>query len=212
MAVFPGRGSIWWTSCGAPSEEPGSEPEPRHQVFGRRRGRALRAGQKVLISELLPRLAINLPATGHLDTNALFGNARPAIWLEIGFGGGEHLAQLAEQHPQAGFIGCEVFENGIVKLLARIERRRLENIRIFADDARFVMAALPPASIGRVFILFPDPWPKRGSTSAGSCRARPSTAWLKSWLTVPNCAWRPMTVTISAGFSNALPLTPPSNG
>ena len=110
---------------------------------------------------MLPRLAINLPATGHLDTNALFGNARPAIWLEIGFGGGEHLAQLAEQHPQAGFIGCEVFENGIVKLLARIERRRLENIRIFADDARFVMAALPPASIGRVFILFPDPWPKR---------------------------------------------------
>jgi tRNA (guanine-N7-)-methyltransferase len=110
---------------------------------------------------LLPRLAINLPASGHLDTDALFGTARSAIWLEIGFGGGEHVAQLAEQHPQTGFIGCEVFENGIVKLLAQIERRRLDNIRIFADNARLIMAALPPSSVDRVFILFPDPWPKR---------------------------------------------------
>ena len=110
---------------------------------------------------MLPRLAINLPPSGHLDIAALFGTARPSIWLEIGFGGGEHLAQLAEQHPQIGFIGCEVFENGIVKLLAQIELRRLGNIRIFADDARLIMAALPPAAVDRVFILFPDPWPKR---------------------------------------------------
>ncbi len=110
---------------------------------------------------MLPRLAINVPASGYLDIAALFGNARPSIWLEIGFGGGEHLAQLAEQHPQTGFIGCEVFENGIVKLLAQIERRRLGNIRIFPDDARLIMAAMPPASVNRVFILFPDPWPKR---------------------------------------------------
>ncbi|HEX4614437.1 MAG TPA: tRNA (guanosine(46)-N7)-methyltransferase TrmB [Stellaceae bacterium] len=110
---------------------------------------------------MLPRLAINLPPSGRLDIAALFGNARRSVWLEIGFGGGEHLAQLAEQHPQIGFVGCEVFENGIVKLLAQIEQRRLINIRIFADDARLMMTALPPASIGRVFILFPDPWPKR---------------------------------------------------
>jgi tRNA (guanine-N7-)-methyltransferase len=110
---------------------------------------------------LLPRLAINLPPSGHLDIAALFGNAQSSIWLEIGFGGGEHLAQMAEQHPQTGFIGCDVFENGIVKLLAQIERRRLENIRILADDARLLMAALPRAAVDRVFILFPDPWPKR---------------------------------------------------
>ncbi|MGA7261196.1 MAG: tRNA (guanosine(46)-N7)-methyltransferase TrmB [Stellaceae bacterium] len=110
---------------------------------------------------MLPRLAIHVPASGYLDIAALFGTARSSIWLEIGFGGGEHLAQLAEQHPQTGFIGCEMFENGIVKLLAQIERRRLDNVRIFADAARLMMAALPPASIGRVFILFPDPWPKR---------------------------------------------------
>jgi tRNA (guanine-N7-)-methyltransferase len=140
---------------------PGCKPQRRHQVFGRRRGRPLRPGQKSLIDELLPRLAINLPASGHLDIAALFGNARPSIWLEIGFGGGEHLAQLAEQYPQTGFIGCEVFENGIVKLLGQIERRRLDNIRIFADDARLIMGTLSPASVDRAFILFPDPWPKR---------------------------------------------------
>ncbi len=140
---------------------PGCEPARRHQVFGRRRGRALRPGQKTFVNELLPRLAINVPASGQLDIAALFGTPRPSIWLEIGFGGGEHLAQLAEQHPQTRFIGCEVFEHGIVKLLAQIERRRLGNIRIFADDARSMIAALPPTSVDRVFILFPDPWPKR---------------------------------------------------
>jgi tRNA (guanine-N7-)-methyltransferase len=121
----------------------------------------LRPGQKARIDGLLPRLAISVPESGRLDTNALFGTTWPSIWLEIGFGGGEHLAQLAERHPQIGFIGCEVFENGIVKLLAQIEQRRLNNIRIFVDDARLIIAALPPASIDRVFILFPDPWPKR---------------------------------------------------
>src|SRR5205085_2441670 len=130
---------------------PGSAPEPRHQVFGRRRGRALRAAQRALATELLPQLAIKLPPSGRLDIAALFDNARSSIWLEIGFGGGEHLAQMAEQHPQIGFIGCEVFENGMVKLLAQIEQRRLANIRIFADDARLMMAALPPASVDRVF-------------------------------------------------------------
>ena len=81
--------------------------------------------------------------------------------MEIGFGGGEHLAAQAAANPEIGLIGCEIFENGIAKLLARIERGRLENIRIFPDDARLLIPALPPASINRVFILFPDPWPKR---------------------------------------------------
>lgn len=67
----------------------------------------------------------------------------------------------AETHPQIGLLGCEIFENGIAKLLARIERRHLGNIRIFPDDARLLIGALPRASIDRVFILFPDPWPKR---------------------------------------------------
>jgi tRNA (guanine-N7-)-methyltransferase len=113
-----------------------------------------------LIEDLLPQFAVRLPSSGRLDSKALFGAGRCSTWLEIGFGGGEHLARQAENHPETGLIGCEVFENGIVKLLAQIEQRRLGNIRIFNDDARLLVAALPPASIERVFILFPDPWPK----------------------------------------------------
>ena len=130
-------------------------------LFGRRRGRALRTGQRALIAELLPQLAVSVPASGCIDPDALFGPERRPIWLEIGFGGGEHLAHQAERHRAIGFIGCEIFESGIVKLLSQIEHRRLDNVRICADDARLLMAALPPASIDRVFILFPDPWPKR---------------------------------------------------
>jgi tRNA (guanine-N7-)-methyltransferase len=110
---------------------------------------------------LLPQLRVTIPASGRLDPAALFVAARVSIWLEIGFGGGEHLAAQAERHPEIGFIGSEVFENGIVKLLSEVERRHLANVRVFADDARLLLPALPPASIARVFMLFPDPWPKR---------------------------------------------------
>jgi tRNA (guanine-N7-)-methyltransferase len=109
---------------------------------------------------LLPQLAVEIPACGRLDPRPLFGVAARPIWLEIGFGGGEHLARQAEQHCDIGFLGAEVFENGIARLLAEIDRRRLANIRLFADDARLLLAALPHSSVARVFILFPDPWPK----------------------------------------------------
>ena len=86
--------------------------------------------------------------------------SRRALRLEIGFGGGEHLAAQAEAHPDTAFIGCEPFVNGVAKLLSRIEARGLANIRIHMDDARHLVAALPEASVERVDILFPDPWPK----------------------------------------------------
>jgi tRNA (guanine-N7-)-methyltransferase len=136
-----------------------AERSPLH--FGRRRGRALRPGQKALIRDFLPQIALTIPVSGEFDPGGLFDARAGPIWVEIGFGGGEHLADQAERHPETGLIGCEVFENGIAKLLARIKRGRIENIRIFADDGRLLIAALPPASIDRVFILFPDPWPKR---------------------------------------------------
>lgn len=138
-----------------------SDPELRRpRLFGRRRGRALRAGQQAFLTELLPEIAVRLPASGYLDPGALFVPARRTIWLEIGFGGGEHLALQAQRHSEVGLIGCEVFENGVVKLLAQIARHGIDNIRVFADDARLLIASLPRASIDRVFILFPDPWPK----------------------------------------------------
>jgi tRNA (guanine-N7-)-methyltransferase len=134
--------------------------QPNEQFYGRRRGRPLRAGQAERRAALLPRLSIALPQTGPLDPVTLFAAPFREIWLEIGFGGGEHLAEQAEHHPKIGFIGCEVFENGVAKLIGEIERRHLTNIRLHADDARALLAALLPRSIGRVFILFPDPWPK----------------------------------------------------
>jgi tRNA (guanine-N7-)-methyltransferase len=135
-------------------------PPERQLVYGRRRGRPLRPGQKKLVAELLPQLAFTRPASGVLDPRALLGEPARPTWLEIGFGGGEHLAFQAERHPEVGLIGCEVFENGIARLLAAVERRRLDNVRLFVDDARRLLAALPRAAIDRVFILFPDPWPK----------------------------------------------------
>jgi tRNA (guanine-N7-)-methyltransferase len=121
----------------------------------------LRQGRRLLAASLLPRIAVTPPDAGPLDPKTLFpAPPPPAVWLEIGFGAGEHLAHQAEQHPEIGFIGCEVFENGIARLLGDIAHRELANIRIFADDARLLLDCLMPASIGRVFILFPDPWPK----------------------------------------------------
>lgn len=134
--------------------------ELRRRLYGRRRGRALRQGQRALIETLLPSLRFALPAVGRLDPVRLFPSRPREIWLEAGFGAGEHLAWQAETHPEHGCIGCEVFEPGIAHLLAEISRRRLDNIRVFPDDARLLVANLTPQSLGRVFILFPDPWPK----------------------------------------------------
>jgi tRNA (guanine-N7-)-methyltransferase len=133
----------------------------RQLIFGRRRGRRLRSMQKVRIGELLPRFVLTIPRSGLLEPGAAFIAPKRPVWLEIGFGGGEHLAAQAECHPEISLIGCEVFQPGIAKLLAHMELRHLDNIRIFTEDARLLIAALPPSSIDRVFIMFPDPWPKR---------------------------------------------------
>jgi tRNA (guanine-N7-)-methyltransferase len=120
----------------------------------------LREGRRQVRDALLPQLEFTLPERGLLDPPRLFDVQREAVWLEIGFGAGEHLAAQAEAHPDIGFIGCEVFENGVARLLGDITRGGLDNIRIFPDDARLLLDRLGPASIGRTFILFPDPWPK----------------------------------------------------
>ena len=132
----------------------------QRRVYGRRRGRALRAGQRALFESLLPMLRVALPEHGRLDPKRLFGAAIDEIWLEIGFGGGEHLVFQAETYPRCGLIGSEVFEPGVAKLLAEIDARKLRNVRLFVDDARLLIAALVPQSVARAFILFPDPWPK----------------------------------------------------
>ena len=136
-----------------------TEARPRI-LYGRRRGKKLRAGQEALLDTLLPQLLIALPAAPQqIDPAALFGPVRE-VWLEVGFGAGEHLVWQAEQHPDIGLIGCEPYLNGVAKCLAHIERTGVRNVRFLTDDARLVMAALPERSLARVFVLFPDPWPK----------------------------------------------------
>lgn len=134
---------------------------PPRCLYGRRRGRPLREGRRRLAASLLPQLVIALPQAAPLDPTTLFPAPMAAVWLEIGFGGGEHLAEQAERYPDIGFIGCEVFESGVARLVGEIARRGLANIRILAEDARLLLDCLTPGSIGRAFILFPDPWPKR---------------------------------------------------
>jgi len=151
------------------------EEARRRTLHGRRRGKKLRAGQQSLLDTLLPRLAVALPAepivtpdnevaesSAKIDLAQAFGGTLPAegVWLEVGFGAGEHLVWQAEHHPSVGLIGCEPYVNGVAKCLAHIERTGVSNIRLFTDDARFVMQALPPQSLSRAFVLFPDPWPK----------------------------------------------------
>lgn len=129
--------------------------------FGRRRGRKLRAGRAALLDTLLPQLAVALPDGDALvDPRTLFATPPQAVWLEIGFGGGEHLAWQAERNPAVGLIGCEPYENGVVALLGHMRDRGLSNIRIWSDDARPLLDRLAPASVARAFVLFPDPWPK----------------------------------------------------
>lgn len=137
-----------------------TEQKKERTLYGRRRGKKLRAGQEALLETLLPRLLVEVPPEPlKIDLAALFGGERD-VWLEVGFGAGEHLVWQAEHHPAVGLIGCEPYVNGVAKCLAHIERTGVSNVRLFTDDARLVMAALPAQSLGRAFVLFPDPWPK----------------------------------------------------
>ncbi len=129
-------------------------------LYGRRQDKPLRARPARLMQELLPRVAIADPSHGPIAPQALFPGSRD-VWLEVGTGGGEHLAWQAGRHPQIGMIGAEPFVNGVAKLLSEIDSKELANIRVHFGDARPLMEALPDASLGRLFVLHPDPWPKR---------------------------------------------------
>ena len=129
----------------------------RRQLYGRRKGPALSAHQRALIDTLLPKIALRL-AQG-ADPKTYFSNVDD-VWLEVGFGAGEHLLWQAQHHPRVGLIGAEPYISGVAKLLSKIDEAEAPNIRLHTDDARDIIDALPDASLGRVFILFPDPWPK----------------------------------------------------
>jgi tRNA (guanine-N7-)-methyltransferase len=134
-----------------------SDPHhPALRTYGRIKARPIKPRQAALLDSLLPKLRV---PPQPFDPRALMTAAK-AVWVEIGFGGGEHMAAQAARHPDALILGAEPFQNGVASALRHIDEQALTNVRIQDGDARELLARLPDASIARVFILFPDPWPK----------------------------------------------------
>lgn len=147
------------------SRAPSEVKPPPDRLYGRARGHALRARQQRLLDVTLPRLAF--PSAQAATPLAAFAPGMAELWLEVGFGGGEHALAQAAAHPHAALIACEVFANGICSLLSRLVPDGAEataplpgNLRLWADDARPLLRLLPDACLDRLFLLFPDPWPK----------------------------------------------------
>ncbi len=129
--------------------------------FGRRKGRVLRPRQARLFETLLPLLALDISQPAPADLRALFAEPTDEIRLEIGFGGGEHLIAQAQANARCGFIGSDAFVNAMAKVLTAIEAQAAANIRLHFGDAAQLIDWLPAASLSRVDLLYPDPWPKR---------------------------------------------------
>jgi len=141
---------------------PGYFSQPDARFFGRRKGPALSQRKQGLVDRMLPRIGVDLggASAASLDPKTLFDSPVSHVELEIGFGKGEHLVAQAEARPDVGFIGCEPYINGVAGLLDMIDARGIGNIRVYADDARHVLDALTDASLSRVYLIHPDPWPK----------------------------------------------------
>ncbi len=137
----------------------GERETSRRHVYGRTKGKALRPRQVNLMETLYPGVSISL-GEGFLDPRGHFGDVDD-VWLEIGFGGGEHLVHQAKSNPRVGFIGCEPFLNGMAKALAAVDEAGLTNVRLHFGDAVEVLDRLPDASLAGVDLLYPDPWPKK---------------------------------------------------
>ena len=142
------------------SFSPMSTPSYIPKIYGRQQDKALKPRQARLMETLLPEVSIEPPDGGTINLTEIFPN-KENIWLEVGFGGGEHLAWQAAKNPDTGMIGAEPFINGVAKLLGHIDSNKLSNIRIRHGDARNLMEAIPTASLSRLFVLHPDPWPKK---------------------------------------------------
>lgn len=132
----------------------------RRLLYGRRQGHRLRKGRQRLMDTLLPALRVDIGAVAGGSAGDLFDPPRERLWMEIGFGGGEHLVWQAINNPGVGLLGCEPFINGVASLLRRIGDHALSNIRVHDDDARDLLDRLPDACLERIFLLYPDPWPK----------------------------------------------------
>lgn len=130
------------------------------KFYGRRKSKPLRINKQVAYEDILPQVALSTDLSPDTDPLSFFDGAYDKVWLEIGFGGGEHLLYQALQNPDIAMIGCEPFLNGIAALCVGIKEHNIKNIRIWPDDARPFLNALKSESIDRCFLLNSDPWPK----------------------------------------------------
>lgn len=130
------------------------------KFYGRRKGKKMRDQRLGAYESIYPQVGISLP-DGIVDPHAFFDAPVRAVWLEIGFGNGEHLVHQALQNPDIGMIGCEPFINGIAALCGDIKAHNIKNIRIFGDDARLLLPRLKSGAFSRAFVLNSDPWPKK---------------------------------------------------
>ena len=133
------------------------DPTTINRLYGRSKGKPLRAGQQELVDRLLPQISV--PEEGPVTAERLFGFDRP-LHFEIGFGGGEHMATRADMLPDHGFIGCEPFINGVAQALVHVRDSHLANVRIHMNDALQVLSRIPDGSLSFIYLLHPDPWPK----------------------------------------------------
>ena len=137
-------------------------PTPdRPNFYGRRGSRPLKDSRKALVDTMMPSIGISYPDVEGVDPNNYFDGKPDQVWLEIGFGGGEHLAGQAEANPNIGIIGAEPFMDGVGSLMRHLNERNLTNVRVVADDSRPLLYKLVDACFDRAFLLFPDPWPKK---------------------------------------------------
>ena len=166
------------------------ESPPRRILYGRRRGKPLRPGRQALFEARLPalRLDVSEAAPGSLDPLGLFAAEVDAAWLEIGFGAGEHLAWQLENHPRVGIVGAEPYLAGVARLVAALDEAALPRLRLLVDDGRLLLSALAPASVGRLFTLFPDPWPKTRHKKRRL--VQPATVAEAARVLAPGAEWR----------------------
>ena len=146
------------------SRDTASREAPWRNFHGRLKGKALRPSQQVYLAEDLGKLSpgavdwdVN-PDRQNIDLERLFGDRD--VWLEIGFGGGEHMVHQAVRNPDIGIIGCEPYINGVAMLLGKIREAGTHNVAVYPGDVRNMFDVLPENAISRAFLLYPDPWPK----------------------------------------------------
>lgn len=140
--------------------EEASSPKIDTRFYGRRKGRPIVGYRAGLMQDVLPQIALPLESEGPLDLEGVFSPLK-SYALEIGFGGGEHLAERALQKPHMGFIGAEAFVNGVASMVRHVYEKDLQNVRIHHGDVRVLLPRIPDQSLDELYVLFPDPWPKK---------------------------------------------------